>query len=274
MSTDNGHNVESDNPVAEFNGVDVQLGDDHVATVTFSRPPNNFFDIELVSSIADSFEALDAEPSCRAIILRSVGKHFCAGAKLEAGRPHLISEARGQVNPLYQQAVRLAACAVPVVAVIQGAAIGGGFGVALVADFRVASPETRFAANFAKLGMHHGFGMTVTLPGVIGQQRALDLLYSGRRISGEEAFEIGLVDRLVPADELLSAARELALEVASSAPLAVRSIRRTMRGDLAERMSQATLREHAQQRELRQTADYVEGVESYAARRPAQFRAR
>jgi 2-(1,2-epoxy-1,2-dihydrophenyl)acetyl-CoA isomerase len=263
--------MENANDTADLDGVDVQLDDDQVATVTFSRPPNNFFDLELVTAIADACEALDRERSCRAIVLRGIGKHFCAGAKLEAGAEDLISRASGETNPLYAQAVRLAECAVPMVAAVQGAAIGGGLGVALVADFRVASPSARFAANFAQLGMHHGFGITVTLPGVVGQQHAMDLLYTGRRVSGDEALRMGLVDKLVAEDELLFTARDLALSIAKSAPLAVRSIRETMRGDLAERMATATLREHSEQRVLRATADYSEGVASYAERRPGRF---
>jgi 2-(1,2-epoxy-1,2-dihydrophenyl)acetyl-CoA isomerase len=257
-----------------FDGVRAQLDDDHVGTVVFSRPPNNFFDVELVTEIADSCESLGRDLECRVIILRGEGKHFCAGAKLAANTEDLISTAPADTNPLYAQATRLAECPVPIIAVLQGAAIGGGMGVALVADFRIASPEARLAVNFAKLGMHQGFGITVTLPAVVGPQRALELLYTGRRLTGEEALEIGLVDRLVAGDELLSVARELALEIASSAPLAVRSIRQTMRGDLAEQMAAATRREHAEQRRLRQTADYTEGVESYGARRPAKFLAR
>jgi 2-(1,2-epoxy-1,2-dihydrophenyl)acetyl-CoA isomerase len=264
----------SNDDVAEFDGVRAQSGDDHVATVTFSRPPDNFFDLELVTEIADACETLGRNLACRAIILRGTGKHFCAGAKLAANTEDLISTAPADTNLLYAQAVRLAECPVPIVAVIQGAAIGGGMGVALVADFRIASPEARFAVNFAKLGMHQGFGITVTLPAVVGHQRALDLLYTGRRVTGDEALQIGLVDRLVPSSELLSAATDLALDIAASAPLAVRSIRETMRGDLAEKMAVATRREHAEQRTLRQTADYTEGVESYAARRPARFQAR
>jgi 2-(1,2-epoxy-1,2-dihydrophenyl)acetyl-CoA isomerase len=254
--------------------VTVELGDDHVATVTFSRPPSNFFDVELVSEIADTFEALDRNPECRAIILRGAGKHFCAGAKLSANSDDLISNAKGDTNPLYEQAARLAGSTIPVVAAIQGAAIGGGLGVALVADFRVATPEARFAANFAQLGMHQGFGISITLPLVVGQQRAMDLMYTGRRVTGEEALQIGLCDRLVSADELAGATRELALQIASSAPLAVRAIRQTLRGDLADRMRVATLREHFAQRELRKTADYAEGVAAYGERRPANFQAR
>lgn len=255
----------------DFSGVRSALTDDHVGVVTFSRPPNNFFDVEVVTEIADACEALASDVSCRAIVLRGAGKHFCAGAQLSKDADDVISSAPADRNPLYEQARRLIGSAVPIVAVVQGAAIGGGLGVALAADFRIASHEARFAANFSQLGMHHGFGISLTLPAVVGQQRALDLLYTGRRINGEEALEIGLVDRLVTAGELDSAAAAFASQIASSAPLAVRAIRRTMRAELLAKVAEATRIEHVEQQELRKTADFTEGVEAYAGRRPANF---
>jgi 2-(1,2-epoxy-1,2-dihydrophenyl)acetyl-CoA isomerase len=256
-------------------GVRVELGTDHVATVSFARPPQNFFDLELLRELADAFEDLDGTPSCRVIILRSEGRHFCAGAQLSAhAADDVITTADQLNNPLYTQAIRLASGELPVIACVQGAAVGGGLGLALVADFRVATPESRFAANFARLGLHQGFGITETLPAVVGQQRALELLYTGRRVTGQEALELGLIDRLVPADELLPEARALAAEIAGSAPLAVRTIRATMRRGLAARMETATQHEHEVQRELRQTYDFREGVQAYADRRPPRFEAR
>src|SRR5262249_26970840 len=157
---------------------------DHVAVVEFDRPPHNFFDAVLIEQIADAYEQLDGDPACRAIVLCSAGKHFCAGANFAAKNP-----AAG--GHLYDQAIRLFTFATPVVAAVQGAAIGGGLGVALSADFRVASPESRFAANFSRLGIHHGFGLTVTLPLVVGEQRALELLYTGERVRGDDAHAIG-----------------------------------------------------------------------------------
>jgi len=138
----------------------------------------------------------------------------------------------------------------PVVAAVHGAAIGGGLGLACSADFRVGCPEARFAANFARLGFHHGFGLTVTLPAIVGQQQSMVLLYTGRRIGGEQAAGIGLCDLLVPADHVRAEAHALAAEIAVSAPLAVRSIRATMRGDLAGRIRAATDREAAEQGRL------------------------
>jgi 2-(1,2-epoxy-1,2-dihydrophenyl)acetyl-CoA isomerase len=254
-----------------FGDVTVSIGDDLVATAEIGRPPDNFFDSDLITALADAYFWLDERDDCRAIVLCSAGKHFCAGADL-AGRSRQPVD--GGVSTLYQQATRLFDAKLPVVAAVQGAAIGGGLGLACSADFRVASPQARFAANFARLGFHQGFGLSVTLPGIVGQQRALELLYTGRRIGGEEAARIGLADRLAEPDELRPAARGLAAEIAASAPLAVRSIRETMRGDLAGRVRAATDHEGAEQNRLRQTADFAEGVRASAERRPPRFEGR
>ena len=248
-------------------GLTVRVGEDHVATVEFDRPPHNHFDVELIAALADAYAALDEDPACRAILLCSTGRHFCAGANF-AG----TGDAGGEA--LYAQAVRLFAAATPVVAAVQGAAIGGGLGLALSADLRVASPSSRFAANFARLGIHHGFGMTVTLPAAVGMQAALELLYTGRRVKGEEAHTLGLCDRLAAEDELRGAAHALAAEIAASAPLAVRSIRQTMRGDLPDRVRAATEREGAQQAPLFATDDFQEGVRATAERRTPRFTGR
>jgi 2-(1,2-epoxy-1,2-dihydrophenyl)acetyl-CoA isomerase len=264
--------------------VTVVLDDDFVATVELHRPPENYFDRELLQALGDAYQALDADPRCRAIVLCSEGRHFCAGADL-AGRWQRLDDRgdggdrgdRGdRVSPadLYREAIRLFQAATPAVAAIQGAAIGGGLGLACSADFRVGCPQARFAANFARLGFHHGFGLTVTLPAIVGQQRSLELLYTGRRIGGQEAARIGLCDRLVPAEQVRAAAHELAAEIAASAPLAVRSIRATMRGDLADLVRAATEREAAEQDRLAGTADWREGVRATAERRQPRFEGR
>jgi 2-(1,2-epoxy-1,2-dihydrophenyl)acetyl-CoA isomerase len=248
-------------------GLAVSIGEDNVASVEFDRPPHNHFDVELIAALADAYEALDADPECRAIVLCSAGRHFCAGANFAGAGD------RG-VPTLYAHAVRLFAAATPVVAAIQGAAIGGGLGLALSADFRVASPSSRFAANFARLGIHHGFGITVTLPAVVGMQASLELLYTGRRVKGEEAYALGLCDRLAVEEGLRREAHGLAREIAASAPLAVRAIRQTMRGELADRVRAATEREHAQQAPLFATDDFKEGVRATAERRTPRFSGR
>jgi len=252
-----------------FGDLVVELGDDFVAVAEIRRAPNNFFDQTLIAQLADAFEKLDAEPRCRAAVLASEGKHFCAGANFAS------DVSLGAVgNHLYDEAVRLFATRTPVVAAVQGAAIGGGLGLALWPDFRVAAPDARFSANFARLGFHHGFGLSVTLPRVVGQQRALELLYTGERIDGERAHAIGLVDRLAPLAQVREAARAFAAEIAASGPLAIDSIRETMRGQLAEEVRAATQRERAEQERLQHSADFKEGVAAMAERRPPAFRGR
>jgi 2-(1,2-epoxy-1,2-dihydrophenyl)acetyl-CoA isomerase len=264
--------VSAANPVT--NEVGVNILDRGVAVVEVRRPPNNFFDSHLIEQIAAVFHELDSGTDARAIVLAAAGKHFCAGADFAGESDAAEVSADEGARALYAAAARLFANELPVVAAVQGAAIGGGLGLAMVADFRVASPESRFAANFARLGLHHGFGLSVTLPRAVGDQRAAELLMTGRRIGGYEAERIGLVDRLVDADSIRSSAIDLAQEIAAAAPLAVRSIRRTLRGDLAEQIVRATEHERSEQAWLRATKDFAEGVKASSQRREPVFEAR
>ncbi|MCG8589564.1 MAG: enoyl-CoA hydratase/isomerase family protein [Proteobacteria bacterium] len=252
-----------------FGDVHVALGDDFVALAEIRRPPNNFFDRALIAGLADACERLDAERGCRAIVLASEGRHFCAGANFASGASPVADDSG---RHLYDEAVRLFATRTPVVAAVQGAAIGGGLGLALMPDFRVAAPEARFSANFARLGFHHGFGLSVTLPALVGPQVAAELLYTGRRVKGEEAHALGLCDRLAPLATLRDEAHALAAEIAASAPLAVDSIRETLRGDLADRIRRATDRERAEQERLQKTRDFREGTRAMAERRTPDFK--
>ena len=149
--------------------------------------------------MAAAYEELDGSGWCRAIVLASEGRHFCAGLDF-------AGNAGQDIAALYRAALRLFAAPLPVVAAVQGAAIGGGCGLALSADFRVATAQSRFSANFARLGFHHGFALTVTLPAAVGRQAAADLLLTGRRVGGEEALALGLCDRLAGDGDLLAQA--------------------------------------------------------------------
>ncbi len=255
--------------------------DGHIAVVEMKRPPHNYFDTILVKSMADAYEDIDRDTEVRVIVLAAEGRSFCAGAQLgnaptrgDIGGEGPVPGGRRGGFRLYNEGVRLFQTETPVIAAVQGPAIGGGLGLALSADFRVASTEARFSANFARLGFHHGFGITETLPPLVGQQQAALLLYTGRRLKAEEAQAIGLCDMVVPHDELRTRALELAAEMAGSGPLAVRAIRRTLRAGLAERVRAATDREQVEQDWLRQTNDYREGVRAMAERREPTFEAR
>ncbi len=259
----------------QFGDVAVDVRDDHVAVAEIGRPPDNYFDAGLIGSLADAYEWAEAQAGARSVVLCSAGKHFCAGADF-AGRSERADPAGAghYAGDLYAQAARLFRARLPVVAAVQGAAVGGGLGLACSADFRVASPAARFSANFARLGLHQGFGLSVTLPAIIGQQHANLMLYTGRRIKGEEAARLGLADLLADPAGLRDAAHGLAAEIAAAAPLAVRSIRSTQRAGLADRVSAAMAAELAEQDQLRQTADFAEGVRASAERRPPRFEGR
>lgn len=242
----------------------------HVAEIEIHALPNNHVSVDLIRDLANAFEAADKDARVRAIVLCSEGKVFCGGADL-VRRDGLITGKSSNVNPLYVEAVRLFSCATPVVAAVQGAAIGAGLGLAMVADFRVAAPEARFAANFVKLGFHPGFGLTHTLPRVIGVQRASLLFQTGRRVKGEEALAMGLVDELVPLADLRSRAHALAAEIAENAPLAVVDTRATLRQGLAAAVKAATDHELAVQAVLMKTEDFAEGVKAVQERRAGRF---
>ncbi len=254
-----------------FGDVSVELAD-HVAVVEMRRPPHNFFDHDLIRNLADAFEALDADAGCRSLVLAAEGKSFCAGANFHSKSDETAERpAKIATNPLYTEAVRLFACKKPVVAAVQGAAIGGGLGVALVADFRVVCPETRFAANFTLLGIHPGFGLTYTLPRLIGPQKSALMFYTGRRIDGKTAHAWGLADVITTQEELRREARALAAEMAAAAPLAVQSTRATMRQGMAESVKRQTDHEFIEQERLFKTEDHAEGVRAVQERRPGNF---
>jgi enoyl-CoA hydratase/carnithine racemase len=243
----------------------------HVAVVTFSRPPSNFADLALIEEIGAAFDAADANREVRAIVLQSEGRVFCAGADLVNANPVKEGKREGERNPFYVAAARLFGVRKPVVAAIQGAAVGAGLGLALVADFRVAGPDAKFVANFVQLGFHPGFGISAVLERVIGRQRALLMNLTGRRIRADQAFDWGLADVLASADGLRHAALALAEEIAAGAPLAVQSTRATMRGDLLALVERQTDHELGEQDWLQKTADFAEGVRAVAERRPGNF---
>lgn len=253
--------------------IDVSL-DGHVGTITMQRPPHNYINPAFLADIADALESLDREPACRAVVLRSEGKSFCAGADL-SGRAQRdangAAPAAVDTNPLYSQAARVFSTGKPIVVAVQGAAIGAGLGLAVAGDFRVCSTEARFAANFVKLGYHPGFALTLTLPRLIGQQKAALMFLTGRRINAGEAADYGLADMVTEPESLWQTAADLAAEIAENAPLGLAATRATLRAGLAEAVRAQTDIEWAQQKVLGRTEDFAEGVRSVAERRPGNF---
>ncbi|MGB9317395.1 MAG: enoyl-CoA hydratase/isomerase family protein [Pseudolabrys sp.] len=251
----------------------------HVALVEIRRPPNNFFDIPLIKDIAGAFESFDEDSNIRAIVLAAQGKAFCAGANFGDGstldaQGRRSNEPGPGVAPLYIEGNRLFRTKKPIIAAVHGAAVGGGLGLAMMADFRVTCPEARFCANFTRLGFHPGFGLTVTLPAVIGETKASLMFYTSRRVPGDEAYAMGLADVLVRQDQVRDAAIKLADEIGENSPLGLIATRMTMRGGIADQVREATDHELEEQTRLRKTDDFKEGVKSMSERRVPDFKGR
>ncbi len=252
--------------------VSVDVG---VAMLTLRRPPHNLLTEPSLARLADAIEDLPKE--ARAGVVCSEGRSFCAGADFRAGdSPDPTDSAgfRATTGAFYSHAARVFASRIPLVAAVQGAAIGAGFGLALACDLRVLSENAWFQANFVRLGIHPGFALTMSLPRLVGPGRATNLFLTGRRVGSEEALRIGLADEVAPAGTELAAATDLARRVASGAPLAIAATRATLRAGLVDAARAAMTHELEEQSALAGTADAVEGVRAMLEGREPRFEAR
>jgi enoyl-CoA hydratase/carnithine racemase len=245
--------------------------DGRVLVVELQRPPHNHFSVAMIEAIATALEEGAADVAIGAAVLVAQGRSFCAGADFSGDGDGELVGGSSTTERLYAAAARLCEVGLPWVAAVHGPAIGGGLGLALTANLRVTCPEARFAANFVRLGIHQGFGLSVTLPELVGPSRAALVLLTGRRFHGDEATGLGMADLCVPADQVRSRAVALATEIADGAPLAIRAINGTLRAGLGDRVRHATRLEAAEQARLGATADATEGIASVLDRRPGQF---
>ena len=216
-------------------------------------------------------ETLDGDDACRVSVLCSEGKSFCAGGDFGVEGEKADIE---MIRRLYSNGARLFARKKPMVAAIQGAAIGGGLGLALTADMRVLSEGGYFCANFTKLGIHPGFGSSYTLPRLIGPARAALIFYTGRRIGAEQSVSWGLAEEIAPGGKHIDYAHRIAKEIASAAPIATRDIHHSMTQNLSSNVEKAIAHELRIQTENFETKDFKEGVRSFKAKKPAKFQGR
>ena len=247
----------------------------NVGVVIMDRPPHNFLNFRQIHDIADALEEMQNDMSIRCAVLAADGRSFCAGADFAGdgvggGDDEVVG---GDATlALYQGSGRLFDVTLPIVGAIQGPAVGGGLGLAMVPDIRITCPDARFSANFASLGIHQGFGMSVTLPQLLGPSRAAQVLYSAKRYKGEEAVAIGLADECVPSAQVRERALEVATEIAANAPLALRAIKSTLRLGLGDRVREITQREAQLQAELSASDDAKEGIAAVGERRAGNFK--
>lgn len=204
---------------------------DGVATVTLNRPAHkNAVDEALRKGLADCLDRIDSDRDVRAVVLAGAGGAFCAGGDLRSiGSAQLDNDGwRQRMKSAHAWLARLLSLDRPVIAAVDGPAFGAGFGIALAADFIVASPRARFCLSFMKLGLVPDFGLLHTLPRVVGVQRAKELMLSAREVPAEEAQALGIVFELVPQDQLLRRAQALAQSFVNASPMALSLVKRAL----------------------------------------------
>lgn len=249
-----------------------------VGVMTLDRPDNrNSMTPELLESFTHAVARARADEEARCIVITGTGHCFSAGADFRSilqrddTRPRAPHE---RSYAMYEPFLSVLDIEVPVIAACNGHAVGGGFGLALLCDIRIGAVDGRFGANFAKLGLHPGMAISYLLPRIVGVSRAAELLFTGRLVSGSEAERIGILSTALPAPEVLPRAMELAAEIAASAPLAVRTTKRTFYRGLGWDIPHAALTEAFAQAESLATADSAEGIAALLEKREPRFTGR
>lgn len=240
-----------------------------IAYVTINRPERlNACDFETYNMLADIWTEFRADPGLRVGILTGTGERaFCAGSDVKANYVNRPKNENTNLFPILLDLYK------PIIAAINGHANGGGLEQALACDIRVAAEHAEFGFGEVRLGWLPGGGGTQRLPRIIPLGRALELLYTGGRISAEEAYRLGLVDHLVPMTELMHKSEEIAHEICKSAPLAVQHIKRAALRGLDVPLEEGLKLERRLYNELQDTADAREGARAFAEKRAPEWRA-
>jgi enoyl-CoA hydratase/carnithine racemase len=252
------------------------LEDGNIGIITLNRPANrNSMTPELLEAFQLKVAEIKANPDVRCVIITGTGSCFSAGADFKSQIQREVGSRKLQAHErsyaMYIPFLSVLDIEVPVIAAMNGHAIGGGFGLALTCDMRIANEGARYGASFARLGLHSGMAISYLLPRLIGVARAAELLFTGRVFSGEEAASLGIANQASPGDEVLSQAMKLAREIASCAPIAVRMMKRTFYQGLEWKPREAAWEEAFAQAITIDTRDAKEGMAALLEKRPPVF---
>lgn len=247
---------------------------DHIVTITLNRPENrNSMTPDVLGGFIDAVASVKEDRSVRCVVITGKGRSFSAGADFKSGTPG----AQGDDPPnersmnAYRPFLSVLGIECPVIGALNGHAIGGGLGLALVCDIRVANQDARYGANFTRLGLHPGMATTYFLPRFVGMPRAAELLLTGRIVTGREAADYGLMNYAVPEDQVLPKAMELAREVAECAPVANRWTKRSLYQNFEWDPVTAAQHEAELQSRTIEMDDHQEGVKALLEKRKPEF---
>jgi enoyl-CoA hydratase/carnithine racemase len=247
---------------------------DGVGVITFNRPDNrNSMTPEVLEAFAEASQWARTNKGLRAVVITGTGTCFSAGAdfksNLQTGGKNLLDHERS--FRMYEPFLSVLDIEVPVIGALNGHAVGGGFGLALVCDIRIANRKSKYGANFARLGLHPGMGISYLLPRLIGVSRANELLFTGRLVLGDEAERIGLVSQACKGDQVLDEAMKMARTIANNAPVAVRLTKRTLRETMTWDVRDGAYREAYVQAATLRMDDAKEGMRALLEKRDPEF---
>ncbi|MCW2992847.1 MAG: enoyl-CoA hydratase [Conexibacter sp.] len=251
---------------------------DGVALLTLRRPEAlNALTWPLIQEILDALDEVARDPEIRVLVLTGEGRGFCSG--MDISQDDAVGS-KGDVFSVYRRQELVASLALalrnlpqPVIAAVNGPAAGGGMSMAMACDIRLCSPAASFHASYVRVGLSGGdVGASHLLPRLVGFGMASELLLTGRAVGAEEALRIGLANRIVPAEELLDAAAELALEIAASSPFGIFMTKQVLGRNVdAGSLESAIELENRTQILATRTEDMAEALAAFKGKRPARF---
>jgi enoyl-CoA hydratase/carnithine racemase len=253
-----------------------------VATLTLNRPDRlNTISGPMLGQLTQLLVKANEDPAVRVVVLTGTGRAFCAGLDLVdatqgsgIGSEKQASAVSVNIDLRNTPPTVLFAMDKPTICALNGSAAGYGMDTAMGCDIRISAESAKMAAAFVKRGVVPESGGTWILPRLLGWAKAAELIFTGRTLTARESLELGLVNEVVPDDQLASRAREVALEIAANAPLAVQSAKRLMRMALSEQFNDHVHHVYLQFLQLVRTGDFREGMTSFLEKRPADFKGR
>jgi 2-(1,2-epoxy-1,2-dihydrophenyl)acetyl-CoA isomerase len=252
---------------------------EHITTITLNRPAKlNAFAGTMREELLDALGVAAAEKSCRVVVITGAGRAFCGGGDIDfmAGlqRNGNVDAFRKLLDAGRDIVTEIANMPKPVIASINGVAVGAGCNLALACDYRIASDAAKLGETFVRIGLHPDWGGTWLLPRIVGASRAMELLMTGRMVDTEEALRIGMVDRIVPAADLAKETEALARTIAAGPPLAIAGIKRAMQASERNDLRTQINLESQHQLDCFRSSDAAEGMAAFFEKRPASFEGR
>jgi 2-(1,2-epoxy-1,2-dihydrophenyl)acetyl-CoA isomerase len=264
--------VQQENPQAPV----LQHVEDGLAILTLNRPDRmNAINTELSTALNEALTAISVDKHIQAVVITGAGKGFCAGGDLKEIWEARQKNDKESMEPLLRagmgMVLKMRTMRQPIVAAVNGAAAGAGMNIALAADVRIAAENASFGETFAKVGLFPDFGGTYFLPQLVGHAKAAELFYTGDMFDAKRALELGIVNRLVPADKLMEEAKKFAMTIVTGPRVASRALKQVLFGNDRNVLTKALEYEVEEQIRCFESEDSAEGLRAFFEKRKPNF---